>query len=820
MAQQEEKQNLALREFGALNTQAARQVISDQEFSWLSEWMPIGHGNMKLVPGPSAAVASIVVGGQSIYYMMSASINASNYLYCFLTDGSAYEVNTDTGVTTKFANAGTFTNGGVRACQWKNERILIVDPQHGYFSYDRQTLISYQNSVYSVTINAAGGGFTTAPIVLPNYGNATFLTTIGAANVTAIVAGGTGYQVGDILSVPLGAGVYSSGSSSPSNVATIRVTAVGASNAITGAVIETPGSYSTAPTSPVTPTGGYGTSAQFNLGFSLQTVTVTSRGSGYTTIPTLLINPSTTAGSAIPVTTQGNYTIAPANPVSTTGGTGAGLTVNATFGMISAPNLWQSSSNAGYQIGDVLTLSGGTFSAAVTIQITNIVLPTPFTTLTYYYYTILTPGNYSVWPANGTFTTTGGHGSGLIVGQYTVNGVAAGSPSIMGLVSATVANAGAGYSDNNILTLAGGTFSTASQVTVKTGGSSGGAILTANLNLSISGTAIASYSGRVWIATGSRTVVFSAPSSYDDFLTADGAGSFIMTDEQMKSQITALKAANDYLYITGLTSMFILSGVSLQTSQAGSPVTTFNLNNLTTNFGTDLPDGMLPHYRSMIYGSDYGWYMLTGVTPQKISDQLDGLLNSVDLSRGLTAGQCILFGQLCECWLVQYTDPVTSITSATLLVFFNGKWFTSVQNSSLKLISGSVYADTPTLFGTDGVNVYRLFADSITQRTFEIQTKQWDMGNPLITKQITRLGIEVTAQNASSFNISTDTEVGSTSNQFSLSQGGYYFKRINASAVGNYVGMTITGTATPGDSIIGLYMAYKGQTPWADAKGG
>lgn len=811
MAQQTKKQNLALREFGALDTQAARQVISDNDFSWLAEWMPIGHGNMKLVPGPSTAIATISVTNQTIFYWMSASINAANYVYCFLTDGSAYEVNTDTGAVTNFAAAGTFSTFGVRACQWKNERILIVDPQHGYFSYDRQTLISYQNTIYSVTINVAGGGFTTSPVVLPSYGNATFSSTIGAANVTAIVGGGTGYQVGDILQIV--GGTYTS-------QGTIRVTAVGASNAITGAVVNTSGAYTVAPANPASVTGGYGTGATFNIGFALTGITVTNRGSGYTTIPTLLINPSSSAGSAIPITLAGNYTVAPSNPSATTGGAGTGMTVNCTFGLIGwlwgsglvTTGQWGSNSNLGYQIGDILTLTGGAYSSAATIQITNIVVSTTYN----YYYNILSAGNYTSWPTNGIFGVTGGHGSGLQVGNIYPFGT-----SVMGLVAAIVAATGSGYLNNDALTISGGTFTQAAQVTYKTGGSSGGAILNANLALSISGTAIASYSGHVWIVTNSRTVVFSAPASFDDFLTADGAGSFILTDEQMKSQITALRTANDYLYIAGVTSVFIVSGVNTTTQVGASPVTTFSLNNLTTSFGTTFPDSMLPHYRSMLYGSKYGWYMLTGVTPQKISNPLDGLLNNTNLGQGsnVTAGQCIVFGQLCECWLVSYTDPATNITQAVILIYFNGKWFLSVQNSSLKMIVGSVYNNTPTLYGTDGSSIYRLFSDSTTQRTFNFSTKMWDMGNPLVTKQITRVGIETSVQATASFNVSMTTEKGSNTVNMSATQAGYFFARSSGGTIGNYIGLTISGTATPGDTINGLYMAYSAETPWVDAQG-
>jgi hypothetical protein len=881
----EQRKNLVFREFGALDTQSPRNVIGDKEFYWIQEWMPTGSGNLKMVPGASAALATITVTGQSIYYWMSATINASNYVYCFLTDGSAYEVNTDTaailsgvvitgtggqfscaasslavgqaitisgtlggtgsitgyanpttcyiiatnGSTTftlsatlggtaittmagtptglayglgvvRFAAAGKFSGLGTRASQWKNERILIADPGNGYFDYDRTTLTSYKGTIYNAAITIAGGGFTTAPVIVPSYGTATFSSTVGAQAVQVISAAGTGYQVGDILTVSDG---------TFTQAAQIKVTGINAgTGAITGAVMYLPGFYTSAPANPVSVTGGYGSSATFTLGFALESVTVTNPGSGeYATAPTLIINPSGASGSSITISTIGNYTIAPTSPVSVTGGTGAAFTANIVYGIISASGVWTTTNYlAGYQIGDVLTLTAGTFSTAATVIITNI--SGPFFggggLVFYFYYSVLTNGVYSVF--SGSSGTSGGHGSGLVV-----------SAAVMGAVSATVAAAGAGYTNNDVLTVSGGTFSTfgtATKLTYKTGGASGGAAVVANLNLSISGTAIATYSGHVWIVTNSRTVVFSAPSSYQDFLTADAAGSFILTDETMRSSITALKAANDYIYIAGVTSMFVVSNVTTTAPSGGNPTTTFSLNNLSTSFGTDLPDSILPHYRSLLYGSDYGWYMLTGVTPQKISDPLDGFLSNANFSKA-TAGQCIIYGKLCECWLVQYTDPASHAASAILMVYFDNKWFLSVQNSALTLIVGGVSNDSPALFGTDGSNIYRLFSDTATQRAFKIQTKLWDMGNPLMTKQTTRVGIDTTIQNSTTFNISSDTEKGSTVTPLVLSAPGYYFAIANTGSAGNYVGLTITGTATPGDLITGIFMEYEPQTPWA-----
>lgn len=807
------KHNLVLREFGAMNTQTVRQVISDKEFSWLGEWMPISNGNMRLLPGPSAALATITVANQSIYYIFTAVIGVSNYLYCFLTDGSAYEVNTDTNAVVKWANAGTFAGFGTRCAQWKNERILIVDPSFGYFDYDRLTLVSYKNKVNTVAINLAGGGFTSAPTITPSFGSATFSSTIGVQAVT-LVAAGTGYVVGDILLVS--GGTYT-------QQAQIKVTGITAgTGAITGAILYLPGAYTVAPSNAVSVTGGYGTLATFNLGFALESVTVTNHGNGeYLTAPTLLINTTTTAGAAMPISNAGNYSVLPGSTgIATTGGTGAGLTANVTYGLTSFPGYWNSPYVLGYQIGDVLNLVGGTFTTPAQIVISNIVgsivQVLPLVINIAYYYNLLAAGNYSSPPSlSSPIATTGGHGTGLFVGIFT-------SPPKFGVTSATVNASGAGYTNNDTLTLVGGTGSPAT-FTYKTGGASFGAQLTANMYLSISGSAIASYAERVWLVTNSRTVVYSAPNDHEDFTTANAGGSFILSDETMRSAITALKSVNDYLYIAGNTAMFIVSGVSVQAPAAGSvgnPITTFGLNNITTSFGTDFPDAILPHYRSLLYGSDYGWYMLTGVTPQKISDPLDGFLNNVNLtgSANITSGQCIVFGQLCECWLVNYTDPATATTTPTILIYFNNKWFVSVQGASLKLIVGGIYNDTPTLFGTDGSNIYRLFADSTTKRNFKVQTKLWDMGNPLMTKQVTRLGMEVTTGSTATFAVGIDTEEASNTHTVAVAQAGYYFARENISATGNYVGLTITGSATPGDTISGLFLEYAPVTPWVKAK--
>src|ERR1700759_2701302 len=73
-----------------------------------------------------------------------------------------------------------------------------------------------------------------------------------------------------------------------------------------------------------------------------------------------------------------------------------------------------------------------------------------------------------------------------------------------------------------------------------------------------SGQAIAVYQNRVWIAQG-RVLFYSAPGSFSDFTTASGGGFSSLVDPALRSIITALFAANGYLYVFGIGSVNAIS---------------------------------------------------------------------------------------------------------------------------------------------------------------------------------------------------------------------------------------------------------------------
>ena len=171
---QGEKYDQSSRDFGGINTQASRQAIGDEEFSWLENIQPVGYGNLLAVPAPTDTGASVA---GTCYYMQAANIAGVNYMYMFTANGAAYQVNLTSYVKTTVAAAATFSGSGTQIAQWKNERILIIDA-NGYYTWDGSSLAlisggfaitaSIGTTTLTVTVTAgylaAGAGITGAGV--------------------------------------------------------------------------------------------------------------------------------------------------------------------------------------------------------------------------------------------------------------------------------------------------------------------------------------------------------------------------------------------------------------------------------------------------------------------------------------------------------------------------------------------------------------------------------------------------------------------------------------------------------------------------------
>jgi len=254
----------------------------------------------------------------------------------------------------------------------------------------------------------------------------TYVTSNGVATA-AVAAGGTGYVVGDILT---GSG------GTFSQAATFRVKTVSA-GAVTAVVIVQNGAYTVNPSSPISTTGGTGSSCTLTVTFastgwllkrqSQQAVSATVGAGGATTyvvndILTVVGGTAVTAAqfkvttvsagavTAVILWRRGNYKIIPANAVATTGGGGTGCTLNVTWAGVAltankiASTAAVAAAGTGYTNGDVLTVSGGTGTAAK-FRVTAVGGGGTVTTVTAH-----EPGDYSATPSNPA-STTGGTGT-------------------------------------------------------------------------------------------------------------------------------------------------------------------------------------------------------------------------------------------------------------------------------------------------------------------------------------------------------------------------------------------------------------------------
>jgi len=205
MAAAEQKKSYAVvKNFTTLNTKANRTAIKEDEFAWIENAMPIGHGNIKVIPAQTTVKDSgnsAVSFANTVTSLTSANINVSDYLLGFESNGRAEYFNLTTSTKGNVAAASTFSASGVTTAQYKNQNVIIGDPDKGLFSWDGGNLSSI-GAVGVIGIRNAGAGYTSTPSITISApqetgGNvqATATVTVTSNVVTAITLtnGGQGY---------------------------------------------------------------------------------------------------------------------------------------------------------------------------------------------------------------------------------------------------------------------------------------------------------------------------------------------------------------------------------------------------------------------------------------------------------------------------------------------------------------------------------------------------------------------------------------------------------------------------------------------------
>jgi len=175
-AVEQKKSYFVSKDFKGVNVKNNRTAIGEGEFAWLENTQPIGYGNIKIVNSPETV--STVSFANTVTYMASANINNTEYMFAFQENGSAQYVNIETNTQGNLAAANTFSNSNVQIVQWKNERILIIDPVKGYKTWDGTNLVSI-GSIGTVTVNNGGANYVAPTVTFGTPGQTGGVTATG-----------------------------------------------------------------------------------------------------------------------------------------------------------------------------------------------------------------------------------------------------------------------------------------------------------------------------------------------------------------------------------------------------------------------------------------------------------------------------------------------------------------------------------------------------------------------------------------------------------------------------------------------------------------
>ncbi len=365
----------------------------------------------------------------------------------------------------------------------------------------------------------------------------------------------------------------------------------------------------------------------------------------------------------------------------------------------------------------------------------------------------------------------------------------------------------------------------------------GSVAMTATPSVPSAGTAIKVFSGRVWIGN-KRTVSFSAPGSYTDFIVNDAAGQFVTNDSSLRSNVTTIQAANNYLYIFGTTSINVISDVRVSTG-----VTLFSNTNISTAAGTAYPLSVVPYFRTIFFTNSTGIFGLTGSTPKVMSDDIDNTIALIDFTQPITTALASIYEKLCLLVMFTYNDPLLG-GRKLIAGYLDKKWFFITPPTGALYLTQGYVNSAPVAYVTDGTSLFQMFYTTLLNTPHTIKTKLFDMGAPLIDKKALKFGLErITSASLSTINFSIDTETGTVNSSFTgiggmlwlnsngaqitwnnsvgqnmyWSAAGYIFAKQNVENSGSssikYLGATIN-TSTQGGVYSGFHFQFDTRASW------
>jgi hypothetical protein len=223
------------------------------------------------------------------------------------------------------------------------------------------------------------------------------------------------------------------------------------------------------------------------------------------------------------------------------------------------------------------------------------------------------------------------------------------------------------------------------------------------------------YQSRLWVA-GKDVISFSAPSNGADFSTINGGGSLGYFGDRLVYSYMDLCQSSGFLYCFGDSSTDMIWNLSLVGSgSVEAPFTTnFIYSNVDPQVGQRFPRpiGRIGRYMATFNGA--GIFLMEGGEGRPIGDKVSGLWNTLDTSTYLpTFAPANMFGFRVLLLNGRFKDP-WGVTRNLQLMWHptKGHEFWSVASQGTELTNiGSYEQDSLMIpYGTDGTNLYQLFA--------------------------------------------------------------------------------------------------------------
>jgi hypothetical protein len=281
------------------------------------------------------------------------------------------------------------------------------------------------------------------------------------------------------------------------------------------------------------------------------------------------------------------------------------------------------------------------------------------------------------------------------------------------------------------------------------------------------------YQGRLWYVTDTTTgsdYGWSSPGNGADLSGSAGSGTATPTDPFLVSSVKSVVQSGTFLFVMGDNSINAISSVNT----SGSPATTtFTYANVDPEVGQLITQQPVRLGRAMVMFSAAGIYTLYGGAAQISSDKIQTLFENINTSAlPPNMGLAVFHGTKCIVCLVNVTD-VFGTTRNIMLCWTGQKWFTASQEVSLTLITTSQIGSDSSVYGTDGSNLFKLFAVPSTTLTKRLTTKAYTGPSSLVNKAFTRVfmqaddiagtGVSFTASVQSDRGSQTVTLAGATS---------------------------------------------------------